>query len=76
MNNKCNNCAKFLTCNKEKCKKIPFVEAGILDKPKTIKEKPESFGIPTEEAERNLANTVQKLKSEITKNRTQEKIEL
>ena len=33
MERKCNNCAKFLTCNKQKCKKMTFVEAGILDKP-------------------------------------------
>lgn len=37
MNNMCNKCAKFLTCNKEKCKRITFVEAKILDKPKKIK---------------------------------------
>lgn len=37
MNNKCNLCAKFLTCNRKDCNKITFVEAGILDKPKTIK---------------------------------------
>lgn len=36
MNNKCNNCAKFLTCDKMQCKKITFIEAGILDKPKII----------------------------------------
>lgn len=36
MNNKCNLCAKFLTCNRQKCKKITFVEAKILEKPKTI----------------------------------------
>lgn len=34
MNNKCNNCAKFLTCNRKKCEKVSFVEAQILDKPK------------------------------------------
>jgi len=37
MNKKCNNCAKFLTCNKEQCEKISYIEAGILDRPKTIK---------------------------------------
>lgn len=37
MNNQCNNCAKFLTCNRKNCNKITFVEAGILDKPKMIK---------------------------------------
>lgn len=39
MNNKCNTCAKFLTCKKKECKKVTFVEAGILERPKTIKEK-------------------------------------
>lgn len=37
MNNKCNNCAKLLTCNKKECNKITFVEAGILDKPQIVK---------------------------------------
>ena len=37
MNNQCNNCAKFLACNRKNCNKITFVEAGILDKPKMIK---------------------------------------
>ena len=35
MNNKCNNCAKFLTCDRKDCKRISFVEAEILDKPNT-----------------------------------------
>lgn len=39
MNNKCNNCAKFLTCNRKECKKITFVEAGILDRPQVINAK-------------------------------------
>lgn len=38
MDNKCNTCAKFLTCNRKKCKKVTFVEAGILEKPKIITE--------------------------------------
>lgn len=37
MNNKCNICAKFLTCNRKDCKKISFVEAEILDRPRKIK---------------------------------------
>lgn len=37
MNNKCNNCAKFLTCNQKECKKISFIQAGILDRPKIKK---------------------------------------
>lgn len=37
MNNKCNTCAKFLTCKKEKCNKITFVQANIIDKPKITK---------------------------------------
>lgn len=36
MNNKCNTCAKFLTCNKKECKRITFVQAEILEKPKQI----------------------------------------
>lgn len=39
MDNKCNNCAKFLTCNRQDCKKITFVEAGILDRPIRIDKK-------------------------------------
>ena len=57
MNNQCNNCAKFLTCNRKKCNKVTFVEAGILDKPKTIKNDNEivlealmNFGKTMEEA--------------------------
>lgn len=34
MEEKCNTCAKFLTCNKKECKKISFIEAKILDKPR------------------------------------------
>lgn len=36
MNNKCNICAKFLTCNREECNKVTFVQAKILEKPKNI----------------------------------------
>ena len=41
MNNKCNNCAKFLTCNRSKCEKISFLESEILDKPIVTKIKEE-----------------------------------
>ncbi len=34
MEKKCNNCAKFLTCNKKECNKISYIEAVILDKPR------------------------------------------
>lgn len=30
--NKCNNCTKFLICNKEKCKQITYLQAGQTDK--------------------------------------------
>lgn len=30
--NRCNNCAKFLTCNRQECKQITFLQAGQLDK--------------------------------------------
>ncbi len=36
MNNKCNTCAKQFTCSRKECKKVTFVQAGILDKPKRI----------------------------------------
>lgn len=61
MNNKCNNCAKFLTCNRKECKKITFVEAGILDKPKNIKRSSKSFEITMQEAEENLRKAMQRL---------------
>lgn len=61
MNNKCNNCAKFLTCDRKECKKITFVEAGILDKPKNIKRSSKSFGITMQEAEENLRKAMQRL---------------
>lgn len=32
--NKCNNCAKFLTCDRKECNQVTFIQAGILDKPK------------------------------------------
>ena len=37
MNNKCNICAKFLTCDRKQCNRITFREAGLIDKLK-IKE--------------------------------------
>lgn len=37
MNNKCNTCAKQFTCNRKECKKVTFVQAKILDKPKKRK---------------------------------------
>lgn len=59
MNNKCNNCAKFLTCNRKSCNKITFVEAGILEKPQILENKNinnafEDFGIKCIEAAQNL----------------------
>lgn len=57
MNNKCNTCAKFLTCNRKECKKITFVQAKILDKPKNIettKSTSVDFGISTEEFRKRL----------------------
>ena len=30
--NKCNNCAKFLTCDRRKCNQITFLQAGQLDR--------------------------------------------
>ncbi|MCI8761187.1 MAG: hypothetical protein HFJ34_08840 [Clostridia bacterium] len=71
MNNKCNNCAKFLTCNRKKCEKISFVKAEILDKPQKIErdyiyDSWRMFFISTIsmlEAEKSLAKAFQKLKT-------------
>ena len=30
--NKCNNCAKFLTCDRRKCNQITFLQAGQLER--------------------------------------------
>lgn len=30
--NKCNNCAKFLTCDRRKCNQITFLQAGQIDR--------------------------------------------
>lgn len=50
MNNKCNTCAKFLTCNKKECKKTTFVQAEILDKPQIIETTTNvNYGITTKE---------------------------
>ena len=29
---KCNNCTKFLTCNRENCKQVTYLQAGQTDK--------------------------------------------
>lgn len=33
--NKCNNCAKFLTCDRRKCNQVTFLQAGQLDRLET-----------------------------------------
>ena len=30
--NKCNNCAKFLTCDRRKCEQVTFLQAGQLER--------------------------------------------
>ncbi len=30
--NKCNNCAKFLTCDRRKCEQVTFLQAGQIHK--------------------------------------------
>ena len=32
---KCNNCAKFLTCDRRKCNQVTFLQAGQLDRLET-----------------------------------------
>ena len=36
---KCNNCTKFLTCNRENCKQVTYLQAGQIDKVEEKKEK-------------------------------------
>lgn len=33
--NKCNNCAKFLTCDGRKCNQVTFLQAGQLERLET-----------------------------------------
>lgn len=33
--NKCNNCAKFLTCDRRKCEQVTFLQAGQLERLET-----------------------------------------
>lgn len=33
--NKCNNCAKFLTCDRKECYQVTFLQAGQLDRLET-----------------------------------------
>lgn len=35
MNNKCNNCVKFLTCNRRECKQVTFIQANQIERAKT-----------------------------------------
>ena len=36
---KCNNCTKFLTCNRETCKQITYLQAGQIERIEEKKEK-------------------------------------
>ena len=36
---KCNNCVKNLTCNRENCKQVTYLQAGQIDRIKVRKEK-------------------------------------
>lgn len=29
---KCNNCTKFLICNREECKQVTYLQAGQIDR--------------------------------------------
>lgn len=39
--NKCNNCAKFLTCDRRQCKQVTFLQVGQLDRLKEKEKKNE-----------------------------------
>ena len=36
---KCNNCTKFLTCNREICEQVTYLQAGQIEKLEIKKEK-------------------------------------
>ena len=36
---KCNNCTKFLTCNRETCKQVTYLQAGQIERIEVKKEK-------------------------------------
>lgn len=59
---KCNNCTKFLTCNRETCKQVTYLQAGQIEK---IKEKRETE--TTEEATIKLATAFKNLGNTIAK---------
>lgn len=37
--NKCKNCTKFLTCNREQCKQITYLQAGQTERMRVKSEK-------------------------------------
>lgn len=43
--NKCNNCTKFLTCNREECKQITYLQAGQIDRVEIKKKESEIYGV-------------------------------
>lgn len=48
---RCNNCTKFLTCNRQNCKQITYLQAEQIEKNKTLEEAIKDVDI----AFRNLA---------------------
>lgn len=74
MNNKCNNCAKFLTCDRKECKKVTFIEAGILDKPKRTKKRNYNAfaeaGVSEQKAMRNIEIAMKRITSNFNNVRT------
>lgn len=49
--NKCNNCTKFLTCDRRECKQITFLQAEQLDR---IKIKPQYLKIDSKALEKSI----------------------
>lgn len=37
--NKCNNCTKFLTCDREECSQVTYLQAGQIDRVKAKEDK-------------------------------------
>ena len=59
--NKCNNCAKFLTCDRRKCEQVTFLQAGQLERIKYsrnfFKTNPNSLAESIEQFRKAICNS-------------------
>lgn len=59
--NKCNNCAKFLTCDRKECDQVTFLQAGQLERIKYsrnfFKTNPNSLAESIEQFRKAICNS-------------------